>query len=293
MVMSSRKTFTSFACSVIGAKHIKNGKPCQDFSLCEKHAKYNLIAVADGHGSDQYFRSDAGSRFAVEALRKCLLNPSVLQALLKSTQEKEREQIILQLKKSIVSEWNNLIAEHVKINPFTDDELNAIPAKYADDYRAGKHTESAYGSTLIAAIWTGVFFLALQIGDGTCVLLNTEAEFSQPVPADEKCFLNVTTSLCDKNVLEGFRHCFSNNFPVAVIIATDGIDDCFAGDQKLYDFYKVVLSSFGEKDEEAAKSELMDYLPRLSEKGSGDDVSIAMIINNEILRSLKIETGNI
>ena len=289
----------TFAHSVIGHNHIKSNKPCQDASLGEKGKGYRFVAVADGHGGEPYFRSDLGSRFAIEALRSCVFDSAAANALYKlslhpdtAKGEKEKERIILQIKKSIVNRWNMLVAADMEDHPFTEEELNAIPIKYADEYRAGVQTESAYGSTLIGVLWADNFLLALHIGDGTCVILNREAEFSQPVPVDENCFLNVTTSLCDKNAIESFRHYYCKEQPAAVLVASDGIDDCFAGDEKLYDFYRVVLSSFTEKDETAAQAELKDYLPRLTEKGSGDDISIGLIIDKEVLSTLKIEGGN-
>ncbi|MDR0497903.1 MAG: protein phosphatase 2C domain-containing protein [Treponema sp.] len=303
-----RDNFIVFACSVIGASHVKNNKPCQDDSFGEKGKRYRFIAVADGHGGEAYFRSDTGSHFAIEAVRRCVFNPAVVDVLNKlsadsdaDANEKKREQIILQLKKSIVSKWNSLIAGHITAHPFTEAELAVLPAKNAEEYRAGENIETAYGSTIISVLWTDSFLLTLQIGDGTCVMLNNEAEFSQPVPVDEKCFLNVTTSLCDKNAIDSFRHFYSDKWsvlsdqekiircpqPAAVLIGTDGIDDCFAGAEKLFDFYRVVLSSFTEKDEETAKAELKDYFPRLSEKGSGDDISIGIIADIEMLRTMK------
>jgi serine/threonine protein phosphatase PrpC len=292
-----QKLYITFACSVRGASHIKNGKPCQDASFDEKGNNYRFAALADGHGGDPYFRSEFGSRFAIQALRSCVFDPSAgiiikkLSAQVENKKvEKERERIILQLKKSVINRWNMMVCNDIDVNPFTEKELNAIPAKYMDEYRAGKYYESAYGTTLIAVLWTDTFLLALQIGDGSCVMLNTEAEFTKPVPVDEKCFLNVTSSLCDRNAIESFRHYYTKDLPAAMIIASDGIDDCFAGTEKLFDFYRVILSSFNEKDEENAKAELNDYFPRLSAKGSGDDVSIGLIIDSEILRILNIET---
>jgi len=114
--------------------------------------------------------------------------------------------------------------------------------------------------------------------------------FAMPVPACEKSFGNVTASLCDKDVIESFRHSYGNIPLAAVLIGTDGIDDCFAGAEKLYGFYRVILSSFAEKDGETAKTELIDYLPRLSEKGSGDDISIGMIADIDLLRNISFET---
>ena len=281
-------TLVSFAHSVIGASHIKNGQPCQDASLCVKDKSYTFIAVADGHGGERYFRSDVGSRFAVETARDSMTDPAVIDALRKVEREKDRERIILQLKKSIVSLWNAFVAEHAEDNPFTEDELEGIPEKHADEYRAGEQIETAYGSTLIAALRTDTFTLALQIGDGNMVTADAEGTFAQPVPLDEKCVLNVTTSLCDKDAIDVFHHDFADTPLAAVLIGTDGIDDCFAGAEKLFDFYRVILTSFSEKDEDAAKTELIDYLPRLSEKGSGDDISIGMMIDMELLRAIDL-----
>jgi serine/threonine protein phosphatase PrpC len=281
----------TFSCSVIGANHIKAGKPCQDNSLGVKERAYTFIAIADGHGGERYFRSELGSRFATVAARECVTNKAVLRALkgaAQSNDEKERERVILQLKKSIVSRWNTLVDEHAAANPFTETEFDNLPCKYAEAYRTGEQIESVYGSTLIAVLWTKDFLLALQIGDGSCVIVDGTGHFSHPVPADERCFLNTTTSLCDKDAIDEFHHYFSAALPAAVLIGSDGIDDCFTNYDKLYDFYRVILTSFKEKDEQTAAAELTDYLPRMSEKGSGDDMSVAMIADMPMIRTLDI-----
>ena len=288
-IFGKPKTPIAFAHSVIGQSHIKSEKPCQDASLCVKDKKYTLVAVADGHGDVQYFRSDVGSGFAVQSVRECLTDSAVVNALKTSMREKDRERVISQLKSSIIGRWNILVTDHATDHPFTEDEFEGIPEKYAERYRAGEQAESVYGSTLIAVLLTDSFMLALQIGDGNCVTVDRDGVFSQPVPVDEKCFLNLTTSLCDEQAIDSFRHAFVDEPPAAILIGTDGIDDCFAGEEKLYDFYRLILSSFKEKDEESAKTELLDYLPRLSEKGSGDDISIGVIADREVLQKLNLE----
>lgn len=72
--------------------------------------------------------------------------------------------------------------------------------------------------------------------------------------------------------------------PAAVFIGSDGIDDCFAGDERLYDFYRVTLRSFAQTDEETTIAQLKEYLPTLSEKGSGDDMSVGIIVNTDFAR---------
>ncbi|MCL2072200.1 MAG: protein phosphatase 2C domain-containing protein [Oscillospiraceae bacterium] len=159
-----------FAHSVIGASHVKNVQPCQDASLCVSNQDYTLIAVADSHGGERYFRSDVGSRFAVEAVRDYMTDTAVVDVFRKVKREKERERIILQLKKSIISLWNALVTEHAEDNPFTED---------------GGVKYEAYGTTLITVLQTNEYFLALQIGDGTCVTVDDEGVFPMPVPECE------------------------------------------------------------------------------------------------------------
>jgi len=269
-----------FAHSVIGASHIKKGTECQDASLAEHNEGYTFIAVADGHGGEQYFRSKDGSRFAVEAAKICMTDPDVLLMLRSTPNEKE----LSRLKKSIISQWNMLFEEDIQASPFTDDELSGIPEKYVKRYKEGE-VAGAYGTTLIAALQTDSFLLVLHIGDGSCVAVNKEngengkAVFSMPVPECTKSFLNATTSLCENDAIDNFRHYYSKTLPAAVMIATDGIDDCFGSAEKIYGFYRVILTSFSntEKTEEDAKAELFDYLPMLSERGSRDDISIGMM----------------
>ena len=63
------------AISVLGAGHVKGNKPCQDSSLAKNNRKKNLyvIAVSDGHGSSVHFRSERGSKMAIEVAEGTVL----------------------------------------------------------------------------------------------------------------------------------------------------------------------------------------------------------------------------
>lgn len=76
--------------------------------------------------------------------------------------------------------------------------------------------------------------------------------------------------------------------PVAVFVGSDGIDDCFNNDRQLNTLYRTILYSFATSEFDDAVAELEDYLPRLSAKGSGDDVSIAGILDFDSIHSLDI-----
>src|SRR5690349_6247015 len=68
-------------CTVKGASHIRQGLQNQDWvewCYCKSPdgAKRTFLAVADGHGSAKSFRSNRGARYAVEVVRRILVEYS-------------------------------------------------------------------------------------------------------------------------------------------------------------------------------------------------------------------------
>ena len=277
--------YFAFDCKKQGFSHIKHNKECQDSSLSYFDDKIAMAIVCDGHGGDDYVRSAVGSKFGCEIAKKniCDFVANVDKEKLKHNSD----QFMLQLKNRIVSYWRNAVNDHYKQHPFEESELAVLSEKARKRYLEEGRIESAYGTTLIAAVITPYYWFGIHIGDGKCVAIDQKGNFSQPVPWDEKCFLNSTTSICDTEALNNFRHFYSEERPVAVFVGSDGIDDCFQGDEQMYHFYTVILSSFVVSDAETAKAELLDYLPRLSEKGSGDDVSVAAVFDRDRVNDLK------
>ena len=276
--------YRAFGMTVIGASHIKSGTVCQDFSLICELPDRRISVVCDGHGGADYFRSDRGSRFAAEAFTECMKDPDVISVLSAAATQKQQSIRIEQLIKSIIARWNELVERDIKEQSFGEDELSDVSEKARKKYETGQRLQSAYGTTLIGVMLAENFWLGLQIGDGKCVAVSKDGEFTQPIPWDEQCILNVTTSICDENATKEFRFCFERTLPAAVFIGSDGIDDCFAGDERLYDFYRLTLRSFAQTNDQTAVSQLKDYLPTLSEKGSGDDMSVGIIVNTDFAR---------
>lgn len=56
---------------VIGAKHLRDGRPCQDELLIERDGITTAVVVADGHGSSVH--AEIGARMAVDVAAKALL----------------------------------------------------------------------------------------------------------------------------------------------------------------------------------------------------------------------------
>ena len=97
--------------------------------------------------------------------------------------------------------------------------------------------------------------------------------------------MNKTTSLCDSTAIDEFRYCFQGNgeFPIAVFLGSDGMDDSFGADENLVNFYVQIAKEIVQTDRENVVSEIEQTLPQLSKIGSKDDMSIAIVYNKEQL----------
>jgi serine/threonine protein phosphatase PrpC len=276
-------TRRAFNITSVGASHIKKNKICQDCSASAEEDGFAYIVVSDGHGGDDYIRSDKGAEFAVKASSECVMD---FVRYVKIEQLRSNGKgLFAQLAKSIISSWNDKVWNHYSQVPLTERELSELSEKAKQKYIIKQRIESLYGATLIMVVVTDEYWFGLHIGDGKCVTKGYDGSFDQPIPWDEKCFLNATTSICDANALNNFRHYFSETIPAAIFIGSDGIDDCFANDTQLHNLYDAIIASFGQNDFNAALDELKDYIPRLSSKGSGDDMSMAAIIDIDEIRS--------
>ncbi len=276
----------NFSCT--GASHIKNNTVCQDASASLNTKWYSMAVVCDGHGGEDYFRSDRGSKMAVDAFCSCVTDKAFVKRFDKIESESELPDLISQLIKSVIFRWNTAVESDLKADPITENEMNRISDKARNRYAVGEKLPAIYGTTLIGFVCGKRWCFGVQIGDGKCVVANKWGQMFQPIPWDDTCFLNVTTSLSDENAYEEFRYWYAQNldkdFPVAVFLGTDGIDDSFAGDEKLHDFYRLILKNLAKSKTMQPLAELGEYLPTLSLQGSNDDISFGMIFNPNALR---------
>lgn len=316
-----------FNVTKMGASHLKSGKPCQDYSLSweSDNKEIQIAIVCDGHGGETYVRSDVGSKLAAEiALTniRCFVEsvspaafldksaaitarpdddddlfPSIKKRDKKDLTEseiqqqeqdhafyaavekvREQDNLFCRLFASIYLQWKAAIRKDADENPFT--EAEKVCLKNADIVKA-------YGSTLMAFVRTPLYWFAFHIGDGKLLCCDRNLNWSEPVPWDCNCFLNITTSLCCSNPIPMFRYAFSGegDFPTAVIMGSDGLDDSWGTMDNLKNFYSQTLSIIHELGEEKALQELEEYLPVLSSKASRDDMSMAGIIDMEDIRT--------
>lgn len=273
------KAMYDFAFSEQGHNHIVSNKVCQDFSGHYSDDSMAIIAVADGHGSDNYPRTDRGSKFAVEAALTAIREFVATIEESKIDISDDSSTYLEQLAKNILAKWYAALDEDLEKYPLEAGELVQVSDKYRKFYLDGERQEKAYGTTLIAVCQTQNYWFGLQIGDGKCVCVSADGAMSEPIPWDDDCQANITTSICDSEAIDEFRYCFLQDCPIATMIGTDGVDDSYASSEELYNLYRSILVVFAEYGLQIGECEVQSFLPGLSRKGSGDDVSIAGIVS--------------
>jgi serine/threonine protein phosphatase PrpC len=311
--------YRSFAVTVQGGSHIKSGTVCQDASSFYDDDSVSIAVVADGHGDSSCFRSDSGAKFAVDCAtegikqfvkeHEPLFKPGFIQGLIKKPDipsHRELEKSIREkLIKQTVASWNSFVMDHYQKNPFKEQELEKVSEKYRKRYEEGENISKAYGTSLIAAAITTCYWFGFHIGDGRFSVLYKDSEGDQPVPWDPKCYLNVTTSICDDDILdrgeEGVRAFLSLHTdkepPVAFFLCSDGIDDNYPVDEKenaahLYRLYREIAVTFVEDGydstfgKDGTSGQLKDLANGFATKGKGDDTSLAGILNVELLKEV-------
>lgn len=284
-----------FSITVIGDSHIRHETVCQDASGKCSTEEYKIIAVSDGHGDPNCFRSDKGSKFAVEVCMEGLKQfaEGIHDFKMESSieMEQEREEHIQRLKNAIVTQWNLKIQEDLEQNPITEEEYAICDKEWCNRYKNGERTNHIYGATLIGCLIFKDYIIALQQGDGRCVWIDLDGTFSQPIPWDDRCIANITTSMCNVDAASSVRHYFKKlseeNCPAAIFAASDGIEDSYSSEEMMNSFYRECCNKLVEENDASKIEEyFQEILPRISKDGSGDDMSIAGIFDRERLKPL-------
>jgi hypothetical protein len=155
-----------------------------------------------------------------------------------------------------------------------------------------------YGATLLAVLLTPHFGLYLQLGDGDILTVGPEGDVQRPLPPDDRSFANETASLCSSKgggkgrpasgsggAWADFRVRLvphapegSQAPPAMVLVTTDGYPNAFRSDD---DFIKVgpdLLQFVRDEGASEVRTNLPGWLEDASRTGSGDDVTLALVI---------------
>lgn len=264
----------------IGYSHVQNGLSCEDYSAAYSDDTVSIVVISDGHGDKNCFRSDRGARFACEtAVNKCREFQKITDHI-DDIADCDFEELVKALEADIADSWSETVLSDASAHPFSEQELSVASDQAQEAYRNGQRLEKAYGCTLIFSMCTANYWLSIQIGDGKSVAAYRDGVFIEPVPADENCVGNRSTSLCNSNAKELFRHYYSKVKPIAAFVSSDGIEESF--DQAgLFNFFYSLSYWLQAEGFDIAKSKLSGLLPQISEGGSGDDVSVALMASTE------------
>lgn len=263
--------------SVQGASHRRTGRPNQDALGISSLAQGVAVVLSDGHGDPASFRSDRGAAFAVEEALKALAEVA----------DRGKDLSFSQLKRAVeegfardlVWRWRHRVAADREADPWEE-----LPSPAAPDAR--NHGDTPYGATVLGALGTAEYLLLFQLGDGDMLAVRNDAVFL-PLPPDPRCFANVTTSLClpdaalDVRTMLLPRH---EEWPTLLLLATDGYSNSFAGREDFLrtgrDFSALLKEHPGEAGRAAVAQELPSWLHEASAQGSGDDITVALLIRD-------------
>lgn len=274
----------TFHNTVLGYSHSLRGISCEDASASysDGDRRFHIAAVADGHGDVTCIRSETGALAAVQTAVECLTEfaekaldtpqaegyPDLRERL---SIPKHRAAVMRQLTDAIVSRWYARVERDASEQPFSDEELKLAGP--------GPH---AYGATLIAALMLPEYLILIQQGDGRCDVFFEDGRVEQPIPWDERCYDNVTTSLCDEDAAEGIRFCVLDRRDrqvAACYLGSDGVEDSYRDMDGTHIFYMELSCRIHEDGTEVFEASLTDWLSALSKQGSGDDISVSGIVD--------------
>jgi hypothetical protein len=241
---------------VIGARHLRDGKPCQDEVGRLSVGRKVVVALADGHGSSQHAEVGANlavgvalralSRF-VEELTRAQAGPSHAQAFAEHP-----------LRVQLVRDWSERVAAHAG-----SAEVDLVD----------------YGSTLLFGVATEDFVLFGQLGDGDILLVDPRGVVSRPFPADSQALGDETASLCQPDAGLTMRvRCLPPPEPGSlVVMSTDGYSKSYPSDAEFESIGPGYLELIRRDGFHASTQHLRDFLTEVTAGGSGDDIALALL----------------
>lgn len=242
---------------VTGAKHVRDGRPCQDDLCIEQDGSSLAVVVADGHGSSVH--AEVGARIAVEVASKALLafagnlgaehrgDPRAVHGFAQDP-----------FRRLLVREWVRQVHEH-----------------------AGSDTVDLkeYGTTLLFTLLTGEFILFGQLGDGDILVIDDSGTVSRPLPPDPACFAEETSSLSLPEAATSLR-VMAIPLPeteTLLLISTDGYSKSYATDADFERIGPDYIEMVREDGLFVVAKALNGFLTKVTTGGSGDDIAFGMV----------------
>jgi protein phosphatase 2C-like protein len=292
MELVQSKKWHAIGCSVRGARHIENGMPNQDAikmmiatttTSLQSNNNAIILAIADGHGNSINFRSAIGARFAVEIACQKLLGIAGQVATFTNI-AMFNDIVQNSLPRILSQEWHLTVDNHFKSNPLTSGELTQLNNDAKIKERISKEPKIAYGTTLLCALLSEQFVILAQIGDGDILTVNEVGKVIRPILQDgearvEKEMIN---SLYMHESWNGFKIVFlrePQTFPRLIMLTTDGYKNSYHDENAFCRVAIEYMTMIQEKGLQDVSSKLGKITSEISKEGSGDDITIGLIVD--------------
>jgi hypothetical protein len=282
MQVETASVWRVLSASTRGSAHLRLGLPNQDafasWAVGGDSGRSAILCVSDGHGAARHFRSEAGARIAVETTTN-LLRRELIQSG-SSSLRVPSEAMLSAVLYEIVTKWREEVAAHAARHPFTSEEWASLVSE-GDGDEARRHIETdvavAYGATLIAVIASADAVVCLQLGDGDILFVDEEGRTSRPLPPDPRLVANQTTSLCMPEAWQEFRVHVQTALPALILVSSDGYANSFRSESDFLQIGPDYLQLVRDRGA-ALATDLSDILSEASSRGSGDDITLGMLI---------------
>lgn len=259
-----------------GKSHMESGTVCQDYCLVENlDDDVLVIAVADGHGGENYPKSDIGARIACETVVSSVKNI---------------------LKYRLPSMAGDTWVWAVQSKEFKTKYINLWKEAVLGDYgqTSGNVQESAqgnvirqYGTTILFVIVTKEYVALGQLGDGAILMFNHDGQCQlfkrHAVKTSSK-----TSSLASGRAEYAFmvnvfpRELFGN-----ILLSTDGIYDKLDTEGSFLAYADSLLKQVQER----GKLDRPFEIEGIDVSGiSKDDCTIALMVSDSPTRKFELKT---
>ncbi len=250
----------------------------------------------DGHGGDKSFRSDIGSRIAVERTLSLLQELLLIQPAARHLSAVKRA-LEERLPPQIVKEWRAAVDRHLAEAPFTEAELARVEAKRGPSGRQEvlDSPRLAYGATIVAALVAADYIAYLQLGDGDILSVSEDGSVVRPFAHDPRLIANETTSLCMEHAAREVRVRFEaivDQGPSLILLSTDGYANSFINEEAFLKVGSDIFEMLCHEGAEVIAEGLPGWLAQASVAGSGDDISVGILFQDHLANSARDGAGS-
>jgi serine/threonine protein phosphatase PrpC len=146
---------------------------------------------------------------------------------------------------------------------------------------------------LLGLVITNEFYFAIQIGDGNILSVYDDESVENVIEPDRQLGVE-TYCLSQSEAWTKFKTNIvqprENNFPNLFLLSTDGLANSYANNQAFHQVGVDYLRWIKEEDFKSVQKKINNILRTTSEKGSGDDITLALAIKDNVINQ---EDGNV